>query len=77
MTSSIMSQDNKEIRNSSQIESLRRRFNELRVEMKEKKMLSDESKKLLLAQQTKFIGSEKLDSNLQVMLHMEVTNIRS
>lgn len=58
-------------------ERLRRQFNELRTEMKEKKMLSEESKKVLHKQFCRFTGTDRLDYSLQLMLHMEITNIRS
>ena len=44
--------------------------------MKEKKTISSESNKALMDLLVKFTGTDKLDPSLQLMLHMEVTNIR-
>ena len=44
--------------------------------MNEKNTLSEESKKILASQTEKITGTDKLDHNLEVMLHMEITNVQ-
>ena len=76
LSSSTLSMDLRDARKNPDYEAIRRKFNALRTDIKEKKAISSESNKALLDLLFKFTGSDRLDPSIQLMLHMEITNIR-
>lgn len=76
LSSSTLSLDLRESKRNPDYEATRRKFNALRTDMKEKNTISAESNKTLTDLVTRLTGTDRLDPSVQLMLHMEITNIR-
>ena len=76
LSSSTLSLDLRESKKNPDYEATRRKFNALRTDMKEKKTISAESNKTLTDLVARLTGTDRLDPSVQLMLHMEITNIR-